>query len=264
MKHSGGPWTLSGMKENNARLERPVREFLQDIVSVPAQHARFMNMLSMLEHMGSRKIMISRMNKTLTEDILKHLAEEARHAYFFKRQAERVAGRPLDGFTDENTICRVPALMYFGRMDAGITKMLKTRQRLHQQKCHPEQSEAVPSGAEGSDDAAQDPRFYPLGHKRGEDKEEIDPYPWVSLIIELRACWLYAIYQDVLKETDLHISLKSLLAEEDMHLAEMFTLCDANEDRLKRLSAYETQLFDKLWMALCASFVNTRKSLLAA
>ncbi len=218
MKHSGGPWIISGMKENNARHENSVREFLQDIVKQPQEHARFMNMLSMLEHMGSRKIMLSQMNKTLTEDSLKHLAEEARHAYFFKRQAERIAGHALDGYTDENTMCRVPALMYFGRMDAGLSKAV------------------TPD----------------------------DPYPWVSLIIELRACWLYAIYQEVLEASDLQLSLKSLLAEEDMHLAEMFEMCGDNEDRLKSLSAYETELFGKLWAELCISFANCQKSLLAA
>src|SRR5262245_59650954 len=142
---SNGPWTLSGMKENNARLESPVRAFISQIVKDPIQHARFMNMLSMLEHMGSRKIMVSQMNGTLTEDVLKHIAEEARTAYFFKRQAERLVKQPLDGYTDTNAMQRIPAAMYFGRLDAGISKQ-------------------VP-------------------------KE--DAYPWVSLIIELRACWLY-------------------------------------------------------------------------
>ena len=91
------PFEESGMTANNADLEAPVRAFLTEIVEQPEQHAKFMNMLSMLEHMGSRKIMLSQMNRTLTEDSLKHLAEEARHAYFFKRQAERAAKRALDG-----------------------------------------------------------------------------------------------------------------------------------------------------------------------
>ncbi len=218
MKHSGDAWTISGMKEANARHEPSVRAFLDEIVKSPQDHARFMNMLSMLEHMGSRKIMLSQMNKTLTEDSLKHLAEEARHAYFFKRQAERIAGRALDGYTEENTMCRVPALMYFGRMDAGITKAV------------------APA----------------------------DPYPWVSLVIELRACWLYAIYQDVLEKSDLHLSLKSLLAEEDLHLAEMFEMCGADEDRLRALSAYETGLFERLWAELCISLTDARNGTLAA
>jgi hypothetical protein len=199
-----GPWTRSGMKDNNARLEAPVRVFLSDIARQPDQHAKFLNMLSMLEHMGSRKIMVSQMHEILTEDKLKHLAEEARHAYFFKRQAERVAKKPLDGYTDENTFCRIPAAMYFGRLDAGLSKQ-------------------VPKA---------------------------DAYPWVSLIIELRACWLYAMYHEVLQEAKVSISLKSLLAEEDMHLAEMFEMCGDDDARLKALSAYETDLFAKLFNTL--------------
>lgn len=206
MTASKDPWTSSGMKVNNARLEAPVRDFLQSLVGERDAHAKFMNMLSMLEHMGSRKIMVSQMNKCLTEDILKHLAEEARHAYFFKRQAERLAKKSLDGYTDQNTMSRVPALMYFGRMDAGIAQRV-----------------------------------------------EGDAYPWVSLIIELRACWLYAIYQSVLEKSDLHISLKSLLAEEDMHLAEMFALSGSDEAKLRELSGYETELFEKLWNTLCTT-----------
>ena len=203
MTHSGDPWTASKMLELNTQHEQPDRLFLTDLVQRPQDHARFMNMLSMLEHMGSRKIMVSQMDKPemLTEDTLKHLAEEARHAYFFKRQAERIAGRALDGYTDENTMQRVPALMYFGRMDAGISKQ-------------------VPA------DRA---------------------YPWVSLIIELRACWLYHIYHEVLEDSPITLSLKPLLAEEDMHLAEMFEMCGDDTKTLQELSAYETSLFGKLW-----------------
>lgn len=198
------PWTASGMKENNKSYVPRVRAFLQDIVEDKPRHALFLNMLSMLEHMGSRKIMLSQMKRVMTEDSLKHLAEEARHAYFFKRHAERVAGRSLDGWSDENTMCRIPAAMYFGRMDAGITKAVG--------------------------DAAA--------------------YGWVSLIIELRACWLYAIYQEVLAESSDHMSLKSLLAEEDMHLAEMFGMCGTNYDMLRKLSGYETDLFKAFWTRL--------------
>lgn len=201
MSASISPWTASGMKDQNRSLEAPVREFLEQIVREPARHALFMNMLSMLEHMGSRKIMLSQMNRTLTEETLSHLSEEARHAYFFKRHAERIGGVNLDGFTDDNTMCRVPALMYFGRLDAGITK-------------------------EVGDEAA---------------------YPWVSLVIELRACWLYEIYQDVLERSGVALSLKALLAEEDQHLADMFAQCGGQYEMLRKLSAYETGLFVNFW-----------------
>ena len=206
MKPSGDPWTASAMKENNKRHETPVRDFLATLVRDEKQHAKFLNMLAMLEHMGSRKIMVSQMNKgeTLSQDTLQHLAEEARHAYFFKRHAERINGEAMDGWTNTNTMCRVPALMYFGRMDAGISKQV-------------------------GDDAA---------------------YGWVSLIIELRACWLYQIYNDVVEESGIHLPLKGLLAEEDGHLAEMFEMCGDDHDTLKELSAYETKLFETLWTTL--------------
>ncbi len=204
MTESISPWTASGMKDNNAQYEARVRNFLENIVEDKARHALFLNMLAMLEHLGSRKIMVSQMNRVMTQDTLQHLAEEARHAYFFKRNAERIAGKALDGWTDENTLCRIPSAMYFGRLDAGISK------------------------------------------KVGED----NAYGWVSLIIELRACWLYAIYQEVLEKSSDHMSLKSLLAEEDHHLAEMFDMCGENYVMLRALSAYETELFAKLWETL--------------
>lgn len=198
------PWEASGMKSNNERYKARVHSFLEAIVEDKPRHALFLNMLSMLEHLGSRKIMISQMDRVMTQDTLQHLAEEARHAYFFKRNAERVAGRSLDGWSDENTMCRIPSAMYFGRLDAGISKKVGER----------------------------------------------NAYGWVSLIIELRACWLYEIYQDVLEKSSDHMSLKSLLAEEDKHLAEMFDMCGGDYDTLKSLSAYETELFEKLWSNL--------------
>lgn len=206
MTQSSDPLIISGMTERNAPLERPVRGFLDRLIADKPSHARFLNMLSMLEHMGSRKIMVSQMNRqeTLEEDTLKHLAEEARHAYFFKRQAERAAGKALDGWTDQNTHARIPALMYFGRLDAGISKQVPAK----------------------------------------------DAYQWVSLIIELRACWLYKIYHEALEASDYTLSLKSLIAEEDGHLEEMYAACGADTEKLRELCAYETQLFEKLWQKI--------------
>ena len=220
MKLSGDPWTASGMLECNKPHEAPVRAFLTRLVQDTDTHARFLNMLSMLEHMGSRKIMVSQMKhpERMTQDTLQHLAEEARHAYFFKRHAERIAKKELVGWVDENTMSRIPALMYFGRMDAGISK-------------------------EVGEDAA---------------------YGWVSLIIELRACWLYRIYNEVVDEQGIHLPLAGLLAEEDHHLAEMFEMCGENHARLAALSRYETELFVKLWNALETAYPAALPQTLAA
>ena len=36
-----------------------------------------------------------------------------------------------------------------------------------------------------------------------------------------------------------------------MHLAEMFGMCGQDTEKLQRLSAYETELFGRLWNKLC-------------
>ncbi len=195
------PWAASGMRELNRQYAAPVRATLTRLAAMPGEHARFLHMLSMLEHIGSRKIMLSQMGHDLPEDTLKHLAEEARHAHFFKRQAERLAGHKLPGYDAVNTTAFVSARMYFGRLDAWIAR-----------------------------------------HVDG-----VAAYPWVSLIVELRACWLYALYQEVLVQAGATLSLKSLLAEEDLHLAEMYATCGADADLLRRMSAFETALFAQVW-----------------
>lgn len=117
------PWALSEIEQRSADLVAPVRNVLTALCRQPAQHARFLNTLSMMEHIGSRKIMTSQTKGPLGCEVLKHLCEEARHAFFFKRQAEKIAGRPLD-YSAETTIAAGPAQMYFGRLDAAIGRAL--------------------------------------------------------------------------------------------------------------------------------------------
>ena len=207
------PWSLSGMEVLNADLEIPFREFLSDVIADPDRHARFLNMVSMLEHIGSRKIMLSQMGGTLGTEVLKHLAEETRHAVFFKTQAERLSAASLD-YDGDSLMCRQPAVMYFGRLDAGISCVL--------------------SGA---------PRDL--------------PYHWVSLIIELRANWVYALYQDELARAGAKFSLKSIIAEEKGHMADMYAgiiqLDPETPTRLPRFAELETMLFRRFWTQLQAS-----------
>ena len=66
-------------------------------------------------------------------------------------------------------------------------------------------------------------------------------------MIELRAHWAYGFYQDVLSQQQKTLSLKSLIAEENLHLAEMFqsvTELDANaQTTIPLLAAQEHDLF---------------------
>ena len=102
------------------------RALLERIVPDPALHARLINTLSMLEHMGSRKIMATRRSAAIDRATLKHVAEEAHHAYFMKRQAEKCAGREMS-YAREDLLAPASARMYFQRLEAFIVRLLGKR-----------------------------------------------------------------------------------------------------------------------------------------
>lgn len=116
---SKNPWYSSETEPRRAQASA----FLAALCRRPADHARFLNTLSLMEHIGSRKIMLCRQGRGLAQDTLKHLAEEARHAHFFRRAAERVAGRSLGGGS-EDTLAPWAARMYLERLDAAVTRRL--------------------------------------------------------------------------------------------------------------------------------------------
>jgi len=87
-------------------------------------NARFLNTLSMMEHMGSRRIMMTQSNAGLGQETLKHMSEEVRHAFFFKRQADKMAGRSMD-YAEDDMIAAPFARMYFKRLESYIALDVK-------------------------------------------------------------------------------------------------------------------------------------------
>lgn len=205
-------WPLSELEASSADLAEPMARRLAWWVEHPVDHARFLNTLSLMEHIGSRKIMVSQTGTALGRETLKHLAEETRHAFFFKKAAETLAGRPLE-YDDAETIRPASAKMYFGRLDAGIAAVV------------------------------------------GPDADGEVPYLWVSLIIELRAIWTYRMYQAALQAAaGAGLSLKSVLAEEELHLEQMLArLRELDARFVERVPIFlrlEERLFRTLWTAL--------------
>lgn len=107
----------------NAILVNPTRELLDRVVAVEADHPKLMNTLSMLEHMGSHKIMATQHGAHIDEATLRHLTEECHHAFFMKRQAEKAAQRPLE-YGNDDLLAPVAARMYFQRLEASMLKTL--------------------------------------------------------------------------------------------------------------------------------------------
>jgi hypothetical protein len=111
----------------NDDLVLQTRALLGRIVPDAPQHARMLNTLSMLEHLGSHKIMATQGGPEIDQPTLKHVAEEAGHAYFMKRQAEKTAERPLE-YVAQDLLAPAAARMYFQRLEALLLRTL-ARQR---------------------------------------------------------------------------------------------------------------------------------------
>ncbi len=218
MAQSMNPSLWSEFELQNRSLAAPVRAGLAALCGESWQHARFLNMLSLLEHIGSRKIMACRAMTEPDHDILKHLAEETRHAHFFKRAAEKLARRPLD-YSHPNTMACAWARSYMGRLDGKIARELVSA-------------------------------------------ASVLPYLYMSLIVELRAVWTYHLYQTVLTEQNAGFTLKSVLAEEELHLSAMvarLTDMDARiAARIALFSRVEDARFRCLWSQVQQESVNHR------
>ena len=210
---------MSDVEQGSDGLVAAVNQRLDWLCRHPAEHVRFLNTLSLMEHVGSRKIMASQTKQGLAGDTLRHLAEETRHAYFFKRAAEKLARRPL-GYGAAETIAGAAARGYMGRLDAGIA------------------------------------------HDFNGKTASALPYLYMSLIVELRAVWFYRLYQEALNEHGLGLSLRSVLAEEELHLSAMLArLTDmdpACASRVMRFRALERQRFGALWDAVEAECNRVR------
>lgn len=96
---------------------------LDRVTGEAALHARFINTLSLLEHIGSYKIMSTRHSAEIDQATLRHVTEECHHAFFMKRQAEKAAGRPLQ-YVEADLLAPVPARMYFQRFEATMAREL--------------------------------------------------------------------------------------------------------------------------------------------
>lgn len=196
---------LSGLARLNQPLEPRFRAFLSRIIQNDETHGKFLNTLSLLEHIGSRKIMLSHIHRSPNAEVLKHMAEEARHAYFFSHKAEALLKKPLADYSPDTTLAPAAAKVYFAKLDSHIEHTITAPQK---------------------NDAC---------------------YLWVSLMIELRAFWAYGLYQELLAKEQKTLSLKGLIAEENLHLAEMFTSVTAvdstAEQTIPLLAQHEHELF---------------------
>jgi hypothetical protein len=172
-----------------------LQEIFQNIIKDDNLHARFLNTLSLMENTGARKISSSEHKTKVSYLILKHACEEARHAFYLKKQISKIA--KLGDFpTYENVYLVAPfaSYTYLHSLDIQVCRYLKQTLNVS--------GEALKYAA----------------------------YLLVTYAIEVRADELYPIYQNALDEAKSKVNVKSIIVEEEGHLAEMI-------EQLKSFSA---------------------------
>jgi hypothetical protein len=185
-----------------ARFEAWMRRLMEH----PDLHARFLNTLSLLEHIGSMKIARSQSGSAITGEILLHLAEETRHAAYLKKCAGKLGALPGADYRDEYLLAGAAARSYFARLDVTVRTFVRER--------------VTP------------------------ERWSIASYRLVTWLVERRAMWLYPAYQSIVEETALRLSVRSIVGEETRHLREIEEgLAELELEGLEPLVREEEKLF---------------------
>jgi hypothetical protein len=108
----------------NDCLVPQTRAMLERFVADKEMHPRLINTLSMLEHMGSHKIMATQHGAAISQATLRHVTEECHHAFFMKRQAEKAASRQMK-YSRDDLVAPLSARMYFQRLEASLARSLR-------------------------------------------------------------------------------------------------------------------------------------------
>lgn len=162
-----------------------LQQVMSCIIEDDLLHAKWLNTLSYLENCGARKIAACEHPTQVKEEMLKHAAEEFRHAHHLKRQIEKISSIPMRTYAPEFILGGINTVHYLDWLD------LKTS------------------------------RF--LASTVGLSKHSVWEFAYllVTYAIELRAEELYTLYDECLRKQGSKVIIKALLLEEKEHLNEM-------------------------------------------
>src|ERR1017187_4338838 len=108
-----------------------LEDIIVEIIKNEELHARWLNTLSLMENTGARKISASEDSSVVTTMILKHAAEEARHAFYLKNQIGKLGlAHRFDNYKVESLYCPLESIQYLHRLDVEICRYLKNEMSL--------------------------------------------------------------------------------------------------------------------------------------
>ncbi|MDP9078545.1 MAG: hypothetical protein M3O71_14025 [Bacteroidota bacterium] len=197
------------------------------IVNDNVLHSKWLNTLSLMENTGARKISASEDPQTVTYIILKHAAEEHRHAFYLKKQIEKTNG-DCPTYAPEFLLAPTYSKYYLNKLDIQVSRYLKQELNL----------------------AGKELRFA--------------AYLLVTYAIEVRADELYPIYQDELDKSNSKVNVKSIILEEEGHLEEMINQLKSFstqwEQHAQKAVELEAELFGNWISALAAELMPSMAS----
>src|ERR1700749_3520420 len=177
-----------------------LREVVAGIVANNEMHAKWLNSLSMMENTGARKISKYEHPVHTNIIVLKHAAEEARHAYYLKKQIGKLAKDACPDYSYPYLLAPIESHHYLNMLDVDACRYLKNKLNL--------EGRALKHGA----------------------------YLLVTYAIEVRADMLYGVYQEALTKHASKVNVKSIILEEEGHLEEMQRMLEGFHPEWKRLA----------------------------
>jgi len=200
-----------------------IKPILENIVNNNSLHAKWLNTLSYMENAGAKKISASEHKENVNLIILKHAAEEHRHAYYLKKQLDKMDGNLCKTYTNDELLTPNQTKFYLNALDVAVCRYLKQQFSL----------------------SGYDLKFA--------------AYLFVTYAIEVRADELYPVYQDILTNAKSKVNVKSIILEEEGHLEEMLnqlkTFSPDWEKHAEVVIKIEQQMFDE-WMSNLSSTLN--------
>lgn len=149
-------------------------------------HAKWLNTLSYLENCGAKKIARSEHRWDVSKAVLKHAAEEFRHAFYLKQQISTRLHHFLPDYRFDTLLGGWKTIHYLDRLELNISRAIQQH----------------------------DPLI-------SNENLKTFAYLLTTFAIELRAAELYPLYQRFLLETHSLVSVRSILLDEKNHLEEM-------------------------------------------
>ena len=197
-----------------------IAKVLPLIISDNKLHSKWLNTLSLMENTGARKISACEDPLTVTYIILKHAAEEHRHAFYLKKQIEKTGEASCPTYEPAYLLASGQSRYYLNQLDIKVCRYLKNV-----------------LGLKG-----RDLRFA--------------AYLLVTYAIEVRADELYPVYQEALEKAGSKVNVKSIILEEEGHLEEMISQLKGFSENWQQHAGKAVELESQLFSAWTEALVS--------